>query len=154
LSLSSLISLTASFALKKVFAFYTIDWGTSETTYNITKQLSIKNAIDTVSFIYLYSVIYSDISPWNFLMAKDLFIKLCDFAGSGIGDLKLEYPNAEMLRSDFNHQLNGDNDLVEPTKSGFGIKSSLFASPLVALGLGISIAGSAIFWAYQKRIRR
>ncbi|KAJ5585118.1 uncharacterized protein N7459_004918 [Penicillium hispanicum] len=50
----------------------------------------IKNAIDaiTVLHIHTHSVIHADISPRNFLVADDLSIKLCDFAGSAISDLE------------------------------------------------------------------
>lgn len=48
----------------------------------------IQNAIDAVALIHSYGVIHADISPRNFLVAEDLSIKLCDFAGSAIGDLR------------------------------------------------------------------
>jgi serine/threonine protein kinase len=48
----------------------------------------IKNAIDAITLIHAHGVIHADISPRNFLVADDLSIKLCDFAGSVIGDLE------------------------------------------------------------------
>ncbi|KAF9883542.1 hypothetical protein FE257_003375 [Aspergillus nanangensis] len=48
----------------------------------------IGNAIDAVNWIHTYGVIHADISPRNFLVADDLSIKLCDFAGSAIRDLR------------------------------------------------------------------
>jgi serine/threonine protein kinase len=48
----------------------------------------IKNAIDAVAFIHSHGVVHADISPRNFLVADDLSIKLCDFAGSIIGDME------------------------------------------------------------------
>ncbi|GIK07672.1 hypothetical protein Aspvir_003338 [Aspergillus viridinutans] len=53
-----------------------------------TRDQWIQNAIDAVALIHSYGVIHADISPRNFLVAEDLSIKLCDFAGSVIGDLK------------------------------------------------------------------
>ncbi|KAL4934734.1 kinase-like domain-containing protein [Aspergillus oleicola] len=47
----------------------------------------VRNAIDSIAVIHAYGVIHADISPRNFLVADDLSIKLCDFAGSAIGDL-------------------------------------------------------------------
>lgn len=41
-----------------------------------------------IALIHSYNVVHADISPRNFLVAEDLSIKLCDFAGSGIGDLE------------------------------------------------------------------
>ena len=58
-----------------------------ETSTNIRDQW-IKNAIDAIAFIHAHGVIHADISPRNFLVAEDLSLKLCDFAGSVIGDLK------------------------------------------------------------------
>lgn len=58
-----------------------------ETANNIRDQW-IKNAIDAITLIRTHSVIHADISPRNFLAAEDLSIKLCDFAGSVIGDLQ------------------------------------------------------------------
>lgn len=46
----------------------------------------IKNAIDAVTFIHSHGVVHADISARNFLVADDLSIKLCDFAGLAIGD--------------------------------------------------------------------
>lgn len=48
----------------------------------------IKNAIVAVAFIYSHGAVHGDISPRNFLVADDLSIKLCDFAGSVIGDME------------------------------------------------------------------
>ncbi|PYI37004.1 kinase-like protein [Aspergillus indologenus CBS 114.80] len=48
----------------------------------------IGNAIDAVNWIHTYGVVHADISPRNFLVADDLSIKLCDFAGSAIRDLR------------------------------------------------------------------
>lgn len=48
----------------------------------------IKNAIDAVAFIHGHGVVHADISARNFLVADDLSIKLCDFAGSVIGDME------------------------------------------------------------------
>lgn len=48
----------------------------------------IGNAINAVTFIHTHGVIHADISPRNFLVADDLSIQLCDFAGSAIGDLR------------------------------------------------------------------
>lgn len=48
----------------------------------------IKNAIDAITWIHSHGVIHADISPRNFLVAEDLSIKLCDFAGSVIDDLE------------------------------------------------------------------
>ncbi|TPX26941.1 hypothetical protein DIZ76_012405 [Coccidioides immitis] len=48
----------------------------------------VRNAIDSIAVIHAYGVIHADISPRNFLVADDLSIKLCDFAGSAIGDLQ------------------------------------------------------------------
>lgn len=48
----------------------------------------ISNAIDVLAVVHAYGVVHADISPRNFLVAEeDLSIKLCDFAGSVIGDL-------------------------------------------------------------------
>ncbi|PWY90267.1 kinase-like protein [Aspergillus sclerotioniger CBS 115572] len=54
---------------------------------DLTKDTWIQNAVMAVQFIHAHSVIHGDISVRNFLVADDLSIKLCDFAGSGIGDL-------------------------------------------------------------------
>lgn len=48
----------------------------------------IKAAIDAIALIHEHGVVHADISPRNFLVAEDLSIKLCDFAGSVIGDLE------------------------------------------------------------------
>ncbi|RAH73521.1 kinase-like protein [Aspergillus aculeatinus CBS 121060] len=48
----------------------------------------IGNAIDAIKWIHSYGVIHADISPRNFLVADDLSIKLCDFAGSAIRGLR------------------------------------------------------------------
>ncbi|KAL4880290.1 kinase-like domain-containing protein [Aspergillus karnatakaensis] len=50
------------------------------------KETWVQSAIRAVDFIHRFSVVYGDISARNFLVADDLSIKLCDFAGSGIGD--------------------------------------------------------------------
>ncbi|RJE18117.1 Protein tyrosine kinase, partial [Aspergillus sclerotialis] len=55
---------------------------------NNTRDKWIQNAIGAVALIHSYGVIHADISPRNFLVAEDLSIKLCDFAGSIIGDLE------------------------------------------------------------------
>jgi serine/threonine protein kinase len=47
-----------------------------------------QNAIDAVAFIHSHGVVHADTSPRNFLVADDLSIKLCDFAGSIIGDME------------------------------------------------------------------
>ncbi|PLN79474.1 protein kinase-like protein [Aspergillus taichungensis] len=54
---------------------------------DLTKDTWIRNAVNAVQFIHAHSVIHGDISARNFLVADDLSIKLCDFAGSGIGDI-------------------------------------------------------------------
>lgn len=64
----------------------------------------IKNAIDAIAFIHTRGVIHADISPRNFLVAEDLSIKLCDFAGSVIDDLNplgRPIPNRTMVPPDF-----------------------------------------------------
>ncbi|KAJ5577137.1 hypothetical protein N7535_004063 [Penicillium sp. DV-2018c] len=48
----------------------------------------IKGAIDAIAWVHEHGVVHADISPRNFLVAEDLSIKLCDFAGSVIGDLE------------------------------------------------------------------
>lgn len=48
----------------------------------------IENAISAVALIHSHGVVHADISPRNFLLAEDMSIKLCDFAGSVIGDLE------------------------------------------------------------------
>lgn len=58
-----------------------------EITIHVRDQW-IRNAIDAITLIHSYGVIHADISPRNFLVADDLSIKLCDFAGSGINDLE------------------------------------------------------------------
>ncbi|RHZ73336.1 hypothetical protein CDV55_107626 [Aspergillus turcosus] len=55
---------------------------------NLIRDQWIGNAIDAISLIHSCGVIHADISPRNFLVADDLSIKLCDFAGSAIGDLQ------------------------------------------------------------------
>ncbi|KAJ5783774.1 uncharacterized protein N7518_009451 [Penicillium psychrosexuale] len=52
------------------------------------RQKWIKNAIDAITFIHSHGVVHCDISPRNFLVADDLSIKLCDFAGSVISDME------------------------------------------------------------------
>lgn len=48
----------------------------------------IRNAIDAIEVVHAHGVIHADISPRNFLVAEEGdSIKLCDFAGSVIGDL-------------------------------------------------------------------
>ncbi|RAH67132.1 protein kinase family protein [Aspergillus aculeatinus CBS 121060] len=54
---------------------------------NATKDTWIQNAVRALQFIHSHSVIHGDISARNFLVADDLSLKLCDFAGSGIGDM-------------------------------------------------------------------
>jgi serine/threonine protein kinase len=46
----------------------------------------INNAVDAIAVVHTHGVVHADISPRNFLVADDLSIKLCDFAGSVIGD--------------------------------------------------------------------
>ncbi|KAI2793991.1 hypothetical protein POX_a00581 [Penicillium oxalicum] len=58
----------------------------------------IRNTIDAVAFIHAYGVIHADISPRNFLVADDLWIKLCGFAGSVIGDLQPLVEDEEWYR--------------------------------------------------------
>lgn len=53
-----------------------------------TRDRWIGNAIDAIITIHAYGIVHSDISARNFLVADDLSIKLCDFAGSSINDLK------------------------------------------------------------------
>lgn len=48
----------------------------------------INNAVDAIALVHAHGVIHADISPGNFLLAENLSIKLCDFAGSAIGDLR------------------------------------------------------------------
>ncbi|RDW74498.1 uncharacterized protein DSM5745_07160 [Aspergillus mulundensis] len=55
---------------------------------NSIRDRWVRNAIDSIAVIHAYGVIHADISPRNFLVADDLSIKLCDFAGSAIGDLQ------------------------------------------------------------------
>ncbi|KAG0155347.1 hypothetical protein PDIDSM_922 [Penicillium digitatum] len=52
-----------------------------------TRNRWIENAIDAISTIHACGIVHSDISPRNFLVADDLSIRLCDFAGSRINDL-------------------------------------------------------------------
>ncbi|KAE8386916.1 kinase-like domain-containing protein [Aspergillus alliaceus] len=52
-----------------------------------TKDTWIRNAICAIEFIHRHSIIHGDISARNFLVADDLSIKLCDFAGSGIDNM-------------------------------------------------------------------
>ncbi|OOF98229.1 hypothetical protein ASPCADRAFT_395030 [Aspergillus carbonarius ITEM 5010] len=51
-----------------------------------TKDTWVRNAVSAIQFIHHHSIIHGDISARNFLVADDLTIKLCDFAGSGIGN--------------------------------------------------------------------
>jgi serine/threonine protein kinase len=53
-----------------------------------TRDRWIKSAIDAIATIHEYGVIHSDISARNFLVADDLSIQLCDFAGSSINGLE------------------------------------------------------------------
>ncbi|OJJ49119.1 hypothetical protein ASPZODRAFT_129524 [Penicilliopsis zonata CBS 506.65] len=48
----------------------------------------VQNAIMAVAHLHHHGIIHADISPRNFLVADDLTIKLCDFGGSGIGELQ------------------------------------------------------------------
>lgn len=48
----------------------------------------INNAVDAIALVHAHGVVHADISPRNFLVAEDLSIKLCDLAGSAIGDLR------------------------------------------------------------------
>ncbi|GJP87269.1 hypothetical protein AnigIFM60653_001136 [Aspergillus niger] len=52
-----------------------------------TKETWVRNAVSAIEFIHHHSIIHGDISARNFLVADDLSIKLCDFAGSGIGNM-------------------------------------------------------------------
>ncbi|RAH42395.1 kinase-like protein, partial [Aspergillus brunneoviolaceus CBS 621.78] len=54
---------------------------------NATKDTWIQNAVRVVQFIHSHAVSHGDISARNFLVADDLSLKLCGFAGSGIGDM-------------------------------------------------------------------
>lgn len=47
----------------------------------------IRSAAAATAFIHAHGIVHADISARNFLVADDLSIKLCDFTGSGIGDL-------------------------------------------------------------------
>lgn len=49
-----------------------------------TRGRWIKNAIDAIAFVHSHGVVHADIGPRNFLVADDLSLKLCDFAGSVI----------------------------------------------------------------------
>lgn len=46
------------------------------------------SAINSIVLIYKYRVVYTNISPRNFLIANDLLIYLCDFSRSTIGEYK------------------------------------------------------------------
>lgn len=48
----------------------------------------IINATSAVAVVHCHDVVHADISARNFLVADDLSIKLCDFSGSGIGELE------------------------------------------------------------------
>jgi serine/threonine protein kinase len=50
------------------------------------RETWIQNAVSAVAFIHQHSVIHGDISARNFLVADYLSLKLCYFAGSGIGN--------------------------------------------------------------------
>ena len=47
----------------------------------------VKQAVEAVNFIHSMGVLHADISARNFLVASDLSLKLCDFAGSSLDDL-------------------------------------------------------------------
>lgn len=47
----------------------------------------VENAVNAISTIHTYGIIHADISSRNFLVANDLSIRLCDFAGSRINGL-------------------------------------------------------------------
>lgn len=53
-----------------------------------TRDRWIGNAIDAIITIHAYGIVHSDISARKLLVADDFSIKLCDFAGSSINDLK------------------------------------------------------------------
>ncbi|KAL4803354.1 kinase-like domain-containing protein [Aspergillus unguis] len=63
-----------------------------------TKETWVRNAVSAVEFIHQHSVIHGDISARNFLVADDLSIKLCDFAGSGIGDMPADVEEEDRYR--------------------------------------------------------
>ncbi|KAJ6185158.1 hypothetical protein N7519_006459 [Penicillium mononematosum] len=48
----------------------------------------VRNAVDAIATVHEYGAIHSDISARNFLVADDLSIQLCDFAGSSINGLE------------------------------------------------------------------
>ncbi|KAJ0413186.1 kinase-like domain-containing protein [Aspergillus carlsbadensis] len=50
------------------------------------RETWIRNAVSAVAFTHAHSIIHADISARNFLIADDLSLKLCDFAGSGVGN--------------------------------------------------------------------
>lgn len=47
-----------------------------------------RNTIDAIAHIHTHGVIHADINARDFLVAVDLSIKLCDFAGLAIGGLE------------------------------------------------------------------
>ncbi|KAE8351209.1 kinase-like domain-containing protein [Aspergillus coremiiformis] len=47
----------------------------------------IMMAARAIALIHRYGIVHADISTRNFLVADDLSIKLCDFAGSAVGDV-------------------------------------------------------------------
>lgn len=52
-----------------------------------TKNTWIWSAVHATEFVHRHSIVHGDISARNFLVADDLSIKLCDFAGSGIDNM-------------------------------------------------------------------
>ncbi|KAL2845626.1 kinase-like protein [Aspergillus pseudodeflectus] len=58
---------------------------TSSQLNNQVRHTWICNAANAVAFIHQHSIVHGDISARNFLVPDDLLLRLCDFAGSGIG---------------------------------------------------------------------
>lgn len=67
-----------------------------------TKEKWIRNVLEAIDFIHSFEIVHADISARNFLVADDLSIKLCDFAGSGIG------PDAAMVAEEDNYRKSPD----------------------------------------------
>ncbi|KAJ0414209.1 kinase-like protein [Aspergillus carlsbadensis] len=53
-----------------------------------TQDRWVGDAIESIALIHAHGVIHADISPRNFLVADDLSLVLCDFAGSITGELQ------------------------------------------------------------------
>lgn len=53
-----------------------------------TRDQWIQNSIDAIPLIHSHGVIHAEMNPRNFLATEDLSLKLSDFAGSAIDDLK------------------------------------------------------------------